>query len=510
MVVALKRPPSISLKAMMQRLADRRSARTNYLGFMGYTWQKPWAFQIGPHTRTIADRFDRAIDDLKLGKSTFLNVAMPIGHGKSDLASRYFPPYFLGRCLDLHPDIIMCGYNSDLAKGFSKDAKRIINSEEYKRIFPGVEIPLGSDGIERWGVRGSTGEVNVCGLLAGITGRRGRLIVLDDYCRGRADARSQLLRNRAWDAFINDLMTRRPDPCIVIICATPWHEDDVRGRLKKHMAENPDFPQFEEMKFPAMTVNDSGETEYLFPELFSEAWYKSQYATLGKWASGLLDCEPLPEGGNRFDVNKIVWHSDPGSPWHMPKDRPTSEFPGVPFKRAWDLASSKKERDKDDPDSTVGMLGAVTFIQETFEGEDGKTATANMAHLWIKDLRWCQAEAPERNRLICDTAALDGNGVQVFIEAFGAYKDAFVTLRKILTGTAIVNKSRLQGDKSAKLADIEPVWDAGHVHVMRGPHDKMFIEQWRAFPDGSHDDFCDPAAIIYHECVRPKGGIIVT
>ena len=502
----LKRPPALSRKSILRSLLGRSAARKRYLDFMGFTWEKPWPFYRGRHTVAVADRLDVAIDDLKEGKSTFLNVAMPIGHGKSDLVSRYLPPYFQGIMKEIHPDIIMCAYNSDLSKGFSKDAKRIINSDDYKAVFPDVVIPRGTDGIEKWGIRGSTGEVNICGILSGITGKRAHLIIFDDYCRGRADARSQKLRDKVWDAFINDLMTRRHDACIVIICATPWHEDDVRGRLRKHAAENEDFPQFEEIKFPARSIDkETGETTYLFPQLFSPAWYKGQYATLQKWASGLLDCEPLPEGGNRFDVDKIRWHNDES---HVVNGM---SFPtNARWMRAWDLASSSKERDKDDPDATVGMLGAVTFEPTTYEGEDGSTHTMSMPHLWIKDTRWIQAEAPERNKMIRDVALLDGPGVRIYVEAFGAYKDAYTSLRKILTGKAIVNKSILQGDKSAKLADVEPICDAGNIHIIRGPHDKKQIEQARAFPDGTHDDFMDPWAIIYHESTRPKGGLVVT
>ena len=61
--------------------------------------------------------------------------------------------------------------------------------------------------------------------------------------------------------------------------------------------------------------------------------------------------------------------------------------------RGWDLASTEKERIKDDPDSTSGTLA----------GFDGDT-------LWIKSVENGKWSALERDKKISDTAAKDGRG----------------------------------------------------------------------------------------------------
>lgn len=458
---------------------NRRQARKSLLEFIRFVWWKPTPFLIGRHTRAICAAIDEAITRFLAGQSSFLDIACPFRHGKSDIVSRALPAYFLGRCAAVHPDIIMSGYGADLVEGFSKDTKAIIRSDAYGRLFPEIRLAQGSDTIGKWRVEGSTGEVNAVGLGGGITGKGGHLIIVDDYCKSRAEAVSETYRTKTWEAFQNDLMTRRAPVSIVIVLATPWHVDGLQNRIRKAEKEDPDFPRFRRIKFPARGEDGT----FLFPERFPDTWYREQYATLGKLAAGLLDCDPVLEGGNRFDVSRVKFHDS------------LSDFPVTRYVRAWDLASSAKERDKDDPDSTVGELITVTK-------ENG------VPHLWVKDVVSCQAEAPRRDALIQATARADGPPVPQHVEAFGGYKDAYTTLKSILSGISVVRPSRLPGDKSAKLAPLEPLFDAGNVHLLRAPWNTPFLRQFSEFPDGTHDDFCDPVAIAYHELTAVRSGFL--
>ena len=468
-------------RRLLFRLKERQAlgaARSTMLGFLRRVWWMPHPLLIGRHTIAICEAIDKAVERYLAGESTFLDVAVPYRHGKSDIASRALPAYFLGRCAEKMPDVIMSGYGAELVESFSRDTKRIIQSDAYAEIFPGVRLAPGHNNVGSWSIEGSAGKVSVAGLGGSITGKGGALIVLDDYCKSRAEAMSQRYRDRTWDSFKADLMSRRAPVAIVIIVATPWHVDDLRGRIRREERQNPDFPRFQRLKYPARS-----EAGYLFPERFPESWYRGQYATLGKLAAGLLDCEPTLEGGNRFDVSKIKIHSS------------LNEFPEGRYARAWDLASSKKERDKDDPDWTVGLKGIVTF-------ENG------VPHLWISDIVAIQAEAPRRDALIQATCRADGSSVAQHVEAFGAYKDAYTTLKAVLTGISVVKASKLPGDKSAKLAPLEPVFDAGNVHMLRAPWNDPFIRQFTEFPDGEHDDYCDPAAILFDAYANKGSGFL--
>ena len=470
-------------------LLQRRKARSHLLDFLKFCWWMPHKLLIGRHTVEIANRLTQAVNDLEEGKSTFLLVAVPFRHGKSDLVSRALPAWFLGRVKHLEPDVIMSGYGATLVQGFSKRVKSIMESPRYQRVFHGVRPGRGTNSASEWSVANSAGVVVAAGLGGALTGKGGMLIVVDDYCKSRAEARSETYRNKIWDAFQNDLMTRRAPASIVIVCATPWHVDDLRGRIFKAMGNDPDFPQFEELRFPAKTEDGS----FLFAERFDDGWYRSQYATLGKLAAGLLDCNPVLEGGNRFDVERVVVH------------KTLDEWPSGRETRGWDLASSAKERDKDDPDWTVGVRGMVKVERVQGEGPGAKRY-----HVWIRDIQAIRAEAGPRNALIRATAIKDGPGVKQAVEAFGGYKDAFTTLRDELRGISIVVKSQLPGDKSAKLADLEPCFDAGTVHILDGPHVAMWKKHFGEFPDGEHDDAADATAVMYHDQVKTvSSGLLV-
>lgn len=470
----------------------RRLARRDLLAFLRWCWWMPHPLVVGRHTRAICERLTRASDDWREGKSTYLLIAVPFRHGKSDIVSRAFPAWFLGRNADRQPDGIMSGYGISLVRGFSKRVKRIMEGARYQWLFPGVHPARGSNKAEEWQVDGSAGTVVAQGLGGAVTGKGAHFLIVDDYCKNRAEAVSAIFRNKTWDSFRNDLMTRLNAPAnIVIVCATPWHIDDLRGRIRKAMKEDPAFPRFEELNFPAAKP---GEWDYLFPERFGPEWYTGQRASLGRQAPALLDCEPQVEGGSRFDVSRVVMHHT------------LDGWPALREVRGWDLASSAKERDGDDPDWTWGVRGCVR--QEPSQ-DMGRLRSRSV---WIRSMVACRAEAPERDALIRTTAASDGYGVAQYVEAFGAYKDAYTTLKSALAGVAVVRASRLPGDKSAKLAPLEPAFDSKEVHVYVpgcGKFLDMWLQQFAGFPDATHDDGCDATGVMYHAQADSGGSMML-
>lgn len=468
----------------------RRRAQCDLLAFLRWCWWMDHKLVVGRHTRGICQRLTQAVEDWREGHSTYLLIAVPFRHGKSDIVSRALPAWFLGRCADRQPDVIMSGYGYSLVRGFSKRVKRIMEGKRYQALWPGMKPDRANNKADEWQVQGSNGVVIAQGLGGALTGKGGHLIIIDDYCRNRAEAASKVYRDKTWDSFRNDLMTRQNSPAsIVIVCATPWHIDDIRGRIKKAMVDDPEFPQFEEIKYPA---RNPGEWDYLFLERFSEKWYRAQYASLGVQAAALLNCDPRVEGGNRFRMDRIVRHHTLDD-WDQGRDG-----------RGWDLASSSKDRTGNDPDWTWGIRG---HVKRKPLGEG-----VHINEIWLRGAVACREEAPQRNALMRATAIADGRGVAQHVEAFGGYKDAYTQLRAALQGLSVVRKSRLPGDKSVKLADLEPSFEAGLVHVYVpgfGQHLQAWLDQFSAFPDGAHDDACDATAVLYHAQAATTSGSTV-
>lgn len=84
--------------------------------------------------KVIADHLDMVLNK-QIKK---LMIFVPPQHGKSELSTRSFPTYALGRNPDLK--IALASYNATLAEQFSGEIQRRIVSEEYKLLFPNTRI----------------------------------------------------------------------------------------------------------------------------------------------------------------------------------------------------------------------------------------------------------------------------------------------------------------------------------------------------------------------------------
>jgi predicted phage terminase large subunit-like protein len=452
----------------LQEKIDRRKikAKLHHLDFIDYVWKNQFdPYVIGRHTRIICNAIDKAIMDFQKGISSFCVITIPFRHGKSEIVSRKLPAHFLG----LFPDckVILSGHTEGLTEDFSKTSRDLINEPIFKELFPNVIIAPNDSSGSHWKINGRGGECYSSGLMGSMTGQGGHLLILDDYCRNREDAESETIRNKAWDAFTNNFMTRRAPISIVIILATRWHIDDIIGRIIKNMKDDPLFPRFKFINIPAF--NKDYPTGTLFPERFSKNWYNQQRATLGDYGTAsLLQNDPVQRGGNMLCTDCIQRHEA------------LSEYPkNLRWFRVWDLAHTAKERTKQDPDYTSGTLLAFNEI-------DG------MTHLWIKDVQRMRKAAPERDRTILTVTNFDGAYVQVGIEDSIDSKDAFSALSRILSGKRMVLSAKGVRDKVIRATPLEPIFKAGNVHV---PASAPWLQDWlleiSAFPSGAHDDQVD-------------------
>lgn len=463
---------------ILPSLADVQAERDrrHFARFKRRVWWMPQPLVEGPHSIALADRLTKAVQDYKQGKSTFLTVRMPFRHGKSDDISRAFPAYALGELREHHPDLIIASYGAELSESFSRKVKHIITSAPYQALYPEVKIDARRDAINTWAIQGSTGEVAAVGVRGSITGKGGHVIVVDDFFKSREEAESEVFRNRVWEGLKDNILTRRAPVAIVIICATPWHIDDPFGRIDAAMKDDPEFPRFEDLTFPAESpVYESG---YLFPARYPAEWYRTQRATLGSYAAaGLLDCNPQIRTGGVFDVSSVVIHDS------------LSEFPDLQYRRGWDLASTEAQRASSDPDFTVGALCA------------GRWLPTGQFEVWIKDIKYCREEAPARDRMIYITQESDGPSVTVKVEGIAGYKDTFTMMRDRLRGKAIVHRVGAIKDKMAKLSFLEAPFEAGNVHMLRAHWNEFLLAQFRSFPHG-HDDGPDAVYVALEDFSR--------
>ena len=459
--------------------APKELARRYHLEFIDYCWLKLDKFLHGKHTIEICERLDKAFEDYDNGISTFLIIKVPFRHGKTDIISRFLPPHYLGKYPD--NEVLISTYGADFANEISRASRNIIKSDKYRELYPNVQISTESASVQNWGVKDRLGSTHWVGVGGSITGKGYQLGIIDDFLKNREDAESQTIREKQWQWFTDVFLTRRAPVSITIILATPWHADDIMGRIDSEMKTNDKFPKFETIRYPAF--DNKYPKGVLFPERFGIEWYDQQRATLGTYGTAsLLQCSPILKGGNVLKTDGIKIVTQDQMPFYT----------NLKWYRGWDLASTEKQLLKNDPDYTVGLLMAIHYVDK-------------VPHLYIKDVRRMQEEAPKRNRIICQCAKMDGGSVKIGIESVAGYKDTYTTMKEILKGVSSVIEINVSKDKLVRAGVLEPIFEAGNVHLFKGEWNYSFIEECSEFPSGKHDDQVD-ALVCAYDMARTKGG----
>lgn len=261
---------------------------------------------------------------------------MPPRHGKSELASKRFPAFFMGQ----HPqrNIIAASYNSDLAADFGRNVRNIVGSKEYRAVFD-TTLAEDSSAANRWHTNHG-GMYVAAGIGTATTGRGAHVLIIDDPFKDREEADSETLREKVWRWYTSTAYTRlesdiRPDVdlteddklwfellddinsgdavpfegAIVGIC-TRWHEDDWAGRVED--AEARGGEKWEVLDLPAILSDGRA----LWPAKYPVPVLDRIKATIGErdW-SALYQQRPTPDEGDYF---KREWfHYYDQAPLHL-------------------------------------------------------------------------------------------------------------------------------------------------------------------------------------------------
>lgn len=280
------------------------------MDFTRYTFPQ---YLPAPHHHLIAEK----LEAVARGEIKRLRIHMPPRHGKSELASKRFPAWFIGQ----HPrrHIIAASYNSDLASDFGREVRNIVASRSYRALFD-VALSEDSAAANRWHTQ-QGGMYAAVGIGAAATGRGAHVLLIDDPFKDRAEADSERQRENVWrwytstaytrlesdidaaamtedDALWHELLddiesgTALPfEGAIVGIC-TRWHEDDWAGRIEA--AEIRGGEKWDVLDLPA--IRDNGEA--LWPAKFPLPRLEQIRSAIGvrDW-SALYQQRPAPEEG---------------------------------------------------------------------------------------------------------------------------------------------------------------------------------------------------------------------
>lgn len=443
-----------------RELARRELARRGLADYLAYTNGPSW--KRTRFSEYLAGEIQRFVETDSGNAYDILIIEAPPQHGKSMTVTESAPSFFLGR----HPDwrVIIASYNDDSAERFARRNKEKIR--DYGGKLFGVSIGGISRATEfELAAAGGAipGRLISRGIRAGITGNPANLLFIDDPVKNRAEADSEVERNRIWGEWVNSLKSRLAAKAKVVVIMTPWHEDDLAARLlaTEHNIRLIRLPV--EAEEGDLLGRKPGEP--LAPEIGKDAGWLEQFKesyirdpTGGQRAwSALYQCSPRVEGGNL--VRRDWWK------YYDPKEVTAfgTELISVD-------AAFKGNEDNDFVAITVwGKLGSDYYC------------------------RYClnrHMDFPQTVRTIRLVREMYPRALAVLIEDKANGSAVIQVLQKEMFCIPVNPK----GGKEARVNAVSPAIESGHVYLPQdAPWVPDFVNQFAAFPAGSNDDMVDSA-----------------
>lgn len=242
-----------------------------------------------------------------------LMIMAPPGSAKSTYATVVAPSWYLGT----NPGhrVILASYGDDLARRHGRRTRQLLRSKEVREILQ-CDLDPESRAADEFSLTNGS-EYLACGILGGITGNRAHGIVIDDPIKGRQEADSQVVRDRTFAAYEDDLKTRLIPGGWVVVINTRWHEDDVSGRIlpDNWSGESGDIKCRDGMTWRVLCLQAECETpsdplrrkigEMLWPEWFDKQHWDQFRLNRRTWSS-LYQQKPAPADGILFRKDDMV------------------------------------------------------------------------------------------------------------------------------------------------------------------------------------------------------------
>ena len=413
--------------------------------------------QPARHHELLIDR----LEAIERGDITRLMVLMPPGSAKSTYVSTLFPPWYLAR----NPDhaVVAASHTSELSERFGRRVRNIINEHAAT-----LNVALAPDiqAANQWETT-QGGEYFAVGVLGAVTGRRADLVIIDDPVKSRLEADSETIRERVWEWWKADLLTRLKPGAKIVLVMTRWHESDLGGMLLEEMATA--GRQWEILKLPMEAERDDplGRTpgEPLWPQWFTDEMRHDAKRDSRTW-SALYQQSPAPATGIYFERDWL-------RPAHsMPRREDMQIYGGS------DYAVTA-----DGGDWTVHVVVGMDpnnrlWLLDLWRGQTASDAwieaLCDMVIQW-KPVGWAEEQGQIKA------------GVGPFLDRRQRERRAFVARRQFPT----------RGDKAVRAQSIRGRIALDGLHYLASaPWRSVFESELMTFPAGKHDDQVDALGLV--------------
>lgn len=449
------------------------------------------------HHKLIID----AIQGLADGRDDDIDGIMifcPPGAAKSSYSSVLAPAWLLGR--KPGTNIIAASYGQELANRFGRRVRYIARSQDFAQAM-GCTITGDNQAVHEWSLTNGS-DYRAAGLDSGFAGVRADFFLIDDPIRNREDADSELIREKLWEGFNDNVQTRLKPGGKIFLIQTRWSEDDLAGRLlgekwkgQSGLWRGTDGRLWKIINLPLLAEHPDDplgrkKGDLLWPEWFrmSDALRLQQAAAKGGTAartwSSLYQQRPRPAEG--AILARHYWRE-----WKH-KELPEVEQVYLTYDTAFEEGeendysamaawgvfehTSKKPTGEEYKHKHVILLGfwqdkvsavdLMDVIVHGYVGEDGQRRPSHVA-LFKPD------------RILVEKRA---SGIQLIQEMKRKRIPVMAWLPKGKPGSK---------GKLPRAHAIAVILEQGSVWYVPGPKTDMLLDQCAAFPYGTSDDGVD-------------------
>jgi len=437
-------------------MLEKQLARDTFLGFVYKCWP---TFISGRHHKIMAKAFERVAN----GECKRLIINMPPRHTKSEFASYLLPAWFLGK----YPNkkIIQSSNTGELAVGFGRKVRNLVDSDVYKAIFPDFELQQDSKAAGRWNTN-KGGDYFAIGVGGTVTGKGADILIIDDPHSEQEAAMAASnpdVYDKVTEWYTSGPRQRLQPGGSIVVVMTRWAQRDLTGQVLKAAAAR-GGEQWEVIEFPA--IMPSGKP--LWPEFWSleELEALRQELPNSKWQA---QYQQNPVGNESAIIKRDWWK------WWELERPPACDY----ILQSWDTAFEKSNR----ADYSVGMTWGVFY-----NDEDHSLPNIILLNVYRKRVEWVQLKK------------------DVF-EEYNEWEPDGVIIEKKATGAPLIYELRAMGipvqeytpsrgqDKIARLNSVSDIIASGKVWVPRTSWAEEAVDEIAAFPSGEHDDLVDATTL---------------
>lgn len=427
-------------------------------------------FHYGHHIRAICHK----LMQVERGEVTRLLILMPPRHLKSHCTSVAFPAWVLGR--DPSRRIICMSYGMDLAETFSRESRRLIQSDWSSAVFPSLDLDPKRSAVGE--LRTTSNGFRIATSIGGpLTGKGADILILDDPSKAE-DVASEAKREAIWEWFAGTALTRLDNPKTgaVIVIAQRLHEDDLPGRLIAtggwDVLELPAIETRDRLIPLAPDVNwNRPSGKVLLPEHMDRAALDAKRREIGARAfEAQYQLAPTPAGGN---IVRPEWFGT------IPPGLVPGDYEAIV--QSWDPAAVPGDSNDYSVCTTWGPLGN---------------------HIDLLDVHRQQYLQPDLLRVATELRQ-KWKANLVIVETIGGGRGIFDHLRR--QDRFGVRPHQPRHGKVERMAIQSPKIERGEVRLPQSaPWRESFLAEVAPFPNSKHDDQVDSMSqVLYAIDCRP-------